>query len=71
MESEKKKYIYSKEKRQEYNKTFYESHKTPIKCDICLEEYKYHNKHNHFKTKIHQMAVKLRNNINNQVNDQV
>jgi len=58
--SEKKKYIYSKEKIHEYNKKFYDSHLEPIHCDICCMSYKYHNKYNHLKTKIHQMAIKIR-----------
>lgn len=61
IKSEKKKYIYTKEKRQEYNKKFYETHQEPIQCDICLQYYKYHNKYNHLKTKIHQMALKISN----------
>ena len=59
---EKKKYIYTKEKRQEYNKKFYETHQEAIQCDICLQHYKYHNKYNHLKTKIHQIALKIKNN---------
>jgi len=57
----KKKYIYSKEKIQEYNKNFYEKHKEPIECPICLQKYKYHNKYNHVNTKIHKMAMKIKN----------
>jgi hypothetical protein len=57
----KKKYIYSKEKIQEYNKNFYEKHKEPIECLICLQKYKYHNKYNHVNTKIHKMAMKIKN----------
>ncbi len=57
----KKKYSYSKEKRQEYNKKFYDTHSEPLQCDICLQHYKYHNKYNHLKTKIHQMALKIKN----------
>lgn len=59
-QKEKKKYSYSKEKRQEYNKTFYETHQEPIQCPDCGLYYKYHNKYNHIKTRLHLLALKIK-----------
>lgn len=56
---EKKKYVYSKEKIREYNKRFYDSHKEPIQCELCYTMYKYHNKHNHIQSKIHQAGLNI------------
>jgi hypothetical protein len=58
-----KKYKYSKEQIKQYNKTFYEAHREPIKCDICLQMYKYHNKYNHVKTKVHRVAQQIKDNF--------
>ena len=57
---EKKKYIYSKEKVQEYNKRFLDKHKDlKLNCDICLQDYSYFSKSHHNKSKFHMNAVKI------------
>jgi hypothetical protein len=63
----KKKYTYSKEKIQEYNNKFMEKHKEPIECPICFCKYKYHQKYNHQKTRIHQNAEKIISKLNNKL----
>lgn len=59
-DNEKKKYKYSKETIKGYNDRFMEKHKEPIECPICLQKYKYHNKYNHLNTRIHKMAIMLK-----------
>jgi hypothetical protein len=66
---EKKKYVYSKEKRHEYNKTFYDSHKESIECPVCFSKFKYHNKYNHLQSKIHITALNIYNKFKNESNN--
>ena len=59
-----KKYIYSKEKIKEYNENYKNKHKNEIiKCDVCLKEYTKFNSFYHKKTKLHQTALLIRNEL--------
>ena len=60
METEKKKYIYPKEKMQQYNKTFMEKHKDDRKtCEQCLKEYSIFARSHHEKSKFHINSLKI------------
>lgn len=53
----------SKEKRQEYNKRFFEKNKEYIDCEVCGGKYKYYGKANHMKTKVHLVAMRIKNEM--------
>ena len=48
---------WNKDRRIEYDKEYYKSHKEYSICDICKREILKRNKYNHIKTKIHQKAL--------------
>jgi len=65
-DKKKKKYVYDKTIVHDYNQTYFNKHKDiEIKCDICTQTYKFYSKFNHKNTKLHKMAIQLRQNINN------
>ena len=46
-----------KERRREYDKEYYKSHKEYYICDICGREILNRSKYNHIQTKLHQKAL--------------
>jgi hypothetical protein len=59
-ESNKKKYVYPKEKIQEYNKRFLDKYKDiKIECEVCLKEYNYFAKSHHLNSKFHLNSIKV------------